>query len=233
MKERGILMSGPMVRAILDGRKTKTRRVVTPAPIRLTDIPGDDEAAWSWNEKVETVESGFRDRMNTLCPYGQPGDRLWVRETWGMSFADVSSDRPHVVGGTWGSPARPGRKPCVVFRADGDDVPDESPNETARWSPSIHMPRWASRLSLEITEVRVERVQEITPADCEAEGLTKRGYWWDVGANWEGDGMADDPVEAYRALWDSLNKSRGFGWDANPFVWVIAFRVLESRGSHG
>lgn len=148
------------------------------------------------------------------CPYGQPGDMLWCKETWGMSFEDiVPTGRQFVSGGTWGSPARPNRKPCVVFRADGD-MPDDSPGETATWCPSIHMPRWVSRITLEIVSVRVERLRDIKNEDCWKEGMCD---------------ATNPELKANRKwfseLWESIN---GHGsWDLNPWVWVVEFKEVK------
>lgn len=182
MRERPILFSGPMVRAILDGTKTQTRRVAmhTVCGVRVARLaydPAPDVCA---------------------CPYGVPGDRLWVRET----FAPFST------GG-------------AVYRAD---KPRFSPGAHevvgGSWHPSIHMPRWASRLSLEVTGVRVERLQDISEADAIAEGCHDS----DGAPTQELSGTARG---AFALLWDDLNADRGYGWDANPWVWVVEFRKVE------
>lgn len=185
--ERPILFSGAMVRAILDGKKTQTRRVVKPQP-PADWVPSPwpyDGAAWS-------------DRR---CPYGAPGDRLWVRETW----APISPDEER----------RPIRECRIEYRADtsaarpgGWDEDTDDP-EAARWRPSIHMPRWASRLTLEVTGVRVERVQDISEDDARAEGVYP---------------YADNPRRFFQELWNSINGARGYGWNSNPWVWVVEFR---------
>ena len=203
MKERPILFSGPMVQAILDGRKTMTRRVCKYQPsvsVRkagsMWGIKGGD-ALWHFGHKIVS------------CPYGQPGDRLWVRETW-MPFTEQGCP----VGAT-------------IYRAT--DHPEPDGDSPLRWKPSIFMPRWASRITLEITAVRVERVQDISEKDAKAEGCG--GY---VG----GEGPMSESVlaiepgynhpnffrDGFAYLWDSLNAKRGYGWDANPWVWVISFK---------
>jgi hypothetical protein len=170
-----------MVRAILDGRKTQTRRVIKPQP-------GDIH----------------RDllRINYHCPYGQPGDHLWVRETW-SPWADEATKQ-----------AARGKDP-VLYRADyrkgcsaleiGGDY---------NWKSSIYMPRWASRITLEIIGVHVERIQDISVNDCMAEGIP---------INISGMNI----VYFFRDLWDSINKKRGYGWDTNPYVWVIEFKRIS------
>jgi len=178
MKERPILFSAPMVRAILDGRKTMTRRVVKPNPV---SIPEAEVAHANW-----VIQ-------NRVCPFGQPGDRLWVRETW-LSYRHLHKN---------------GRdEALLIYRADGEDLPKQA--RGTKWRPSIFMPRWASRITLEITAVRVERVQDIGDEDAEAEGLS----WCN----------AASPRDKFQCLWNSLNLKRGYGWDANPWVWVISFK---------
>jgi len=167
MKERPILFSGPMVRAILEGRKTQTRRIVKPQPLR-------DRGVMAFND-------GEHPQMR--CPYGKPGDRLWVRETW---CPDVE---PYT----------------FRYKADGDE-----PLE--RWRPSIHIPRWASRITLEVVSVRVERLQNISEDDALAEGITlvERGT---------------SPVDQFNKLWESINGPGS--WEANPWVWVVEFKRIE------
>ena len=178
MKERPILFSAPMVRALLAGTKTQTRRVIKPRHLAFFN---QDAAAMlsDWNERP--------------LPYGKPGDRLWVRETWHDASSSLHS--------------------CALYRADGIDL------HWDKWTPSIHMPRWASRITLEITSVRVERLQEISEADAQAEGWTRRPE------------VSTDPQvhkEAARDwfmdLWESINGPGS--WDANPWVWVIEFKRL-------
>ncbi|WP_291163363.1 hypothetical protein [Gemmatimonas sp. UBA7669] len=199
MKERPILFSGQMVRAILDGRKSMTRRVVKPPKrtdlrLRPNDIGctvRDDGAIW-------------HDAFGWLhCPYGVPGDLLWVRET----FAPFST------GG-------------AVYRADKPRFsPDAHEVVGGSWHPSIYMPRWASRLTLRITDVRVERLQDISADDCRAEGHPTD--WSRSPAPEVHDDAARD---WYRDLWDSINGSGA--WDANPWVWVVAFERVEVH-AHG
>jgi hypothetical protein len=181
MKERPILFSGGMVRAILDGSKTQTRRVVKH----------------SGGMEFDPQDPHYR------CPHGTPGDRLWVRETWA-----------HERDGT-GCPDDTG----VLYRATDPGWDDE---ETGlRWRPSIFMPRIASRILLEITDVRVQRLQEISADDCRAEGHP---------ADWS---RSPDPEvhndaarDWYMDLWQSINGSDS--WHANPWVWAITFRRLQS-----
>ena len=206
MKEHPIIFSTPMVKATLEGRKTQTRRVIKPQPEEI--IVGD------------MLQPGiyYRDAdpdQQIHCPYGQPGDRLWVRETW-APFGDY-----------------------VLFRADGEEYlsPCETPGggypENCRhhpgceactaegtlikWRPSIHMPRWASRITLKIKSIRVERVQDTSISDIYADVPT---YFDEQGAALE-----------FISLWDSINAKRGYSWDDNPWVWVIEFERNVNNAS--
>lgn len=194
MRERPILFSGPMVRAILDGRKTQTRRVVTPQPNVVHAIHADASI---------TTNLIFRSGDQRIhCPYGQPGDRLWVRETF-APFPPVFGSK------LWG----------IIYGADAAQVEREAPDtyrpmlyNYERWYPSIHMPRWACRLVLEIESIRVERLQEISGEDAVAEGVRSLLPY---------NGIAQCE---FLELWDSINAKRGFDWDANPWVWVVEFK---------
>ncbi len=211
MKERPILFSGPMVRAILEGRKTQTRRVVKPRHYWHMDHR-DDGTQWPYFDDYVYAEP---DPVEVLCPYGVPGDRLWVRETWRLIAWDGDAQ---TVG--------------VDYPADGPDG-EARYIETAdhlalarrllsrRKRPSIHMPRWASRITLQVTGVRVERVQDICDADAMAEGVDWSGLVDRTGLTKGG------AVDTFRALWDSINAKRGYGWGVNPWVWVVTFEALE------
>jgi len=182
MKERPILFSGPMVREILEGRKIQTRRVVS-----------------------KQVLSEFHPSsmsFETWCPYGKPGDRLWVRETWQFTGTELNVE------------------PGYVYRATD---PDWSEMEGWKWRPSIFMPRDASRILLEVTGVRVERVQEITEDDARAEGCQGEPEYTSKG----GQGWVYD--FEFQKLWDSINAKRGYSWESNPWVWVVSFRRVEVR----
>ncbi len=204
-KERPILFSAPMVRAILDGRKTQTRRIVNPQPF----AGKSDEAmrarfielgALGRDESLTALLNGARNAgfIDVKCPYGKPGDRLWVRETWSHDAASVEQCRAKYEDAMGG--------PCYgpYYRAT------ECAPDTLRWIPSIHMPRWASRINLGITSVRVERLQDISRGDCMAEGCPFPN-------------MAEsDPKKWYADLWDSINGNGA--WDKNPWVWVVEFK---------
>ena len=187
MKERPILFSAPMVRAILAGTKTQTRRALAP------DLFMSSGGAVVRMASAGPATTGIREAH---CPYWrEPGDRLYVKETGHWKTGDV------------------------FYRAGTEHYSAEMANAAAlvalggdrmRWQPAIHMPRWASRITLEITGVRVERLQDISTADCWAEGLSASP---DV-----------DPVHEYRDLWEAINGPGS--WDANPWVWALEFRRL-------
>ena len=212
-RERPILFSGAMVRAILEGRKTQTRRVVKQQPpeaelgvtleIKFSDHTGKWHMGTPRGAKPVVCSSGF------LCPYGVPGDRLWVRETFYRTCFTESSRGP-------GS---------CVYRADGAACGERG------WSSSIHMPRWASRLTLEIKDVRVERLQAISEADAIAEGVECEVYergvpisgcWWNYQSRCWSGAFPDEPRGSFRTLWDSIN-GKTHPWSANPLVWVVEF----------
>ena len=195
-KERPILFSAPMVRAILDGRKTQTRRIA-----KVTDKdckPG-----------MITPLAGFVPRTIanhiSYCPYGKQGDRLWVRETFKQHDEVIS----YKADGTW----------ITDFQHTGGI----NPHENITWIPSIHMPRNASRILLEITGVRVERLQDISECDAKAEGSYVCDYF--------GRRLLDQSSNqgcykwGYRSIWESINGAGS--WHLNPFVWVVEFKTLE------
>ena len=188
MKERPILFSGAMVSAILDGTKTQTRRVVKGEALR-------------WLDGGFTPEF-VADYQNKLCPYGNSGDHLWVRET----FQPIYPQDPLYNGG----------KPiCYDYAATyrhGDRLGDAI-GEKKKWKPSIHMPRLASRITLEITAIRAEKLKDISGADAVAEGVRSR---------LPDNGIA---VAEYRDLWEAINGAES--WSANPWVWVIEFEVVK------
>ncbi|MFP3849094.1 hypothetical protein [Pseudomonas sp. W5-01] len=223
IKERPILFSAPMVRAILEGRKTVTRREVKK-PAALDCLAAGFEPAF-------LALPGNAD----LCPYGQPGERLWVRETWGVISHDFDEHGNMV---DW-KPDRPasairemrfGQGYCsghVIYRADGEAAwagdDDGGGDDRSCWKPSIHMPRIASRILLEITGVRVERLQAISRSDIRAEGLECLPELAsdDVSLNYR-----DWYPAAWRELWTSLNGPGA--WDANPWVWVVEFKQVAA-----
>lgn len=213
MKERPILFSGAMVRAVLAGTKTQTRRAMKPQPELVKDLT-DTSLAMFWTWRGQKMAEMGRDQVMRMCPYGGRGDRLWVRE----SFDFLPS----------GGPDQP--QACeIVYWASGSTEPRTAPSDYnpmiyghQKVRPSIHMPRWASRILLEITAVRVERLQGISEADCIAEGVNMH-------ADHHGKPRTSiySPVQAYRDLWEQINGPDS--WAANPWVWVIEFKMVEAR----
>ncbi|MDQ4227037.1 hypothetical protein RBK84_21815 [Pseudomonas aeruginosa] len=203
MKERPILFSGPMVRAILEGRKTVTRRVVNPQPDFLGSMVDP-------NTPFKTLDAGLHARIT--CPYGEPGDRLWVREAWAAD-AQVDAIAPRDL-----SQGEPIWYPAdFSVRQTGCSMISKG-----RGRPSIHMPRWASRILLEITAVRVERLQDISEEQALAEGVHgepcdhARQACSDIGC------WGDTAKGAFGFLWEQLNGAGA--WQANPWVWVVEFK---------
>lgn len=200
--ERPILFSAPMVRALLDGTKTQTRRLVKPQPEAVHDgepywfVGG--YRAWTYRRTSDVLRKGGKELP---CPYGQAGERLWVRETW----------------------ARDDEDGALMYRADlGRDMNADAWEQGRlegvpryRWKPSIHMPRAASRLTLEVTGVRVERLHQISRGDAMAEGCPFPNLQ---------DG--ESPVRWYEYLWRAINGPDS--WDANPWVWVVEFRKAHN-----
>lgn len=223
-KERPILFSGEMVRAILDGRKSVTRRVVKWEPYEPglnldfsglsvghynTSNPASGWVLYSrgrggcWNQRTKPLFS----------PYGQPGDRLWVRETW----CHQADEDERILSDKFWYEATDGDKGIVKLDDDGGVAERKDGSEASPWISPIFMPRKASRITLEVTGVRVERVQEITEDQAKAEGC---------GPLVEDDGSVTcgRRKTVFQRLWDSLNAKRGFGWDKNPWVWVVEFK---------
>ena len=210
MKERPILFSAPMVRAILAGTKTQTRRIVKPQPPFGCRYIINGALSHALCQSIDRPEVWVPPTPRSVdhrlaCPYGAPGDRLWVKETW-RTYRSLDHCKPTRI--------RP--MPALQFLADnGANVARPDVEEWGRTRVSIHMPRWASRLMLGITDVRVERLPAISDADALAEGVT-----CDVGGNWANVGYT--PREAYRYLWEKIHGPGS--WAAAPWVWVISFR---------
>ncbi|AXO88404.1 hypothetical protein DZC75_10490 [Pseudomonas parafulva] len=235
-KERPILFSAPMVRAILEGRKTVTRRPVKIQPRSKGDIG-------SYGLGQPFIRHPDPTKRNPECPYGRPGDRLWVREAW-VADAQVDSITPRDL--SHGEP--------IAYPADG------SIRQTGcamisqgRGRPSIHMPRWASRILLEITGLSVERLQDISDDQAKAEGMVYTDFGmqerpgtasidggktfyplkpqqapgWHAGDATHPDQCLDRARWAFANLWEKINGEDS--WDANPWVWVVEFRRIEPR----
>ena len=239
MKERPILFSGPMVCAILEGRKTQTRRVVKPQPHRVYDIAGAtfdaSDGVWAWHDSTEKICNLRR----FACPYGKHGELLWVKEAW--RYAGWSDDGEPKIEYAAGGSAWP---KVPEERLDGvldiwaalsaaDNRAIDRVSADRRWRSPIHMPRWASRLTLKITGVRVQRAQQITLDDAISEGVrevTKDGVVKKFCVYDRGDmssvpwqDMPRDAVSCYRTLWDSIN-GKSHPWASNPWVWVVEFK---------
>lgn len=242
-KERPILFSAPMVRAILEGRKTVTRRVVKGDQIPKEDpAETDPELRWTAVGQHDS-RYGFVVNGNTAeqcalelarcgrCPYGKPGDRLWVRESWWQA-GEWQSTYPEDDVGAWFGSQR------VVYSADG--VPPNEPNKHYpkglrngaysaadphriwRHRPSIHMPRWASRILLEVVAIRVERLQDISEEQAEAEGVHRAMRMWF--ATDDGGPSFTWPQHAFEHLWRKINGAES--WEANPWVWAVEFKRI-------
>jgi hypothetical protein len=222
MKERPILMNEQSIGPILDGRKTQTRRVITPQP-----VVGDEYSVWTdckkWgNAVVKFTRHGyapphsFAESIARHCPYGVPGDWLWVREAWATEerYDDWKPSEVPTDAALWYGKEYPYTK--YMIRLPG------------KRRPSIFMCHWMSRITLEVTNVRVEQVQDISQSDAEAEGVMP--FMKDTGG-FQPNGTpcpeAPDYVEIFAHLWDSIYSDRGFGWSDNPWVWVVEFERIQ------
>ncbi|MDU4250513.1 hypothetical protein [Pseudomonas sp.] len=210
MRERPILFSGSMVRAILEGRKTVTRRAMNPQP--LLDGHFWTYGGAGWSDRINSITPVAGHSLARGCPYGQPGDRLWVREAW-TADAQVDSIAPREL--SQGEPIR--------YPADGGVRQTGCAMVSqGKGRPSIHMPRWASRILLEITEVRVERLQDISEEQAIAEGIHfDKRRWFPTD---EGGPAFVWPQDAFQHLFQSV--TGGDEPDANPWVWVLEFKQL-------
>ncbi|HBX7818996.1 TPA: hypothetical protein MIG43_02085 [Klebsiella pneumoniae] len=224
MKERGMIFNGEMVRALLDGRKTQTRRIIKDCTVGRDPISKFIKIGKKF---IGCYPEDVPELIRECCPYGVPGDRIWVRETWaeaGANAPDLKLYRANY----------PEHVPSIY-----ENVP---PAEEIRWTPSIHMPRTASRILLEITDVRVERLNAISPEDAESEGLERTNftgfgdepglpsypepdvYFDPLKKQWK-----EYPPEAFAGLWESIYGADS--WQANPWVWVIEFKRVEGGAS--
>ncbi len=225
MKERPILFSAPMVRAILDGLKTQTRRVVKPQPstnfMECVKYLDDERFCWTGPQRdekgiplpVEQWSGGWPDcSPEFYCPYGKPGDRLWGRESFQPLYLDKYADGYE--SGDIDYTTGKGYQINYVATDGTLEFCDMANDEeiSNRIIPSIFMPRWASRINLEITDVRTQHAQDISEEDAFAEGIQ--------GGDWLGD-----PCGEFAKLWDSINAKK-HPWSSNPWVWVVSFRRL-------
>jgi len=260
MKEHPILFNDAMVRAVLDGRKTQTRRGIKIPTRSMLGCKGLDymlvddhspmtgEPGWFGWVKGESIEP-----YQLKCPFGAPGDRLWVREVFllesNRQVTEITDykppfndgrpidwrNNPEIMENFWTQPHYRATDPKPDLICEGREEGD------CAWRPQLHMERWASRILLEVQEVRVERVQDITEEDAKAEGLkclTKDGGitykygvaerdGWPGPKGWEWDKWEVSPIAAFAKLWDSINKKKpGRTWANNPWVWVITFRRM-------
>jgi len=210
MREHPLLVQGPLVRAILEGRKTQTRRPIKPQPDDdIVDVEYDCEADLWLGNTQEDNDLGFCSSWTARCPLGETGDRLWVRETWRPVMESWRSFVEYSAGGELAATGHSDAmtkltKVALRFPGGRKDIHSE------KWHPSIHMPRWACRLVLPLVSVRVERVQDITEEDAEAEGVEQ------VGGSYR---------EGFRAVWGSIYGT----WDLNPWVWVAEWKKIEVR----
>jgi hypothetical protein len=227
-----------MVRAIMAGNKTQTRRVMKPQPVK------SQSGAWIWPQGDQTVLAGSPNPppygpavgvSSCLCPYGQPGDLLWCKEAWGSFprssvdhnktwwgdeppfWGGVPQSRPHIV-----DPRNGGRD--VIWKADGETDPPTF-GVPYWWSNARFMPRWASRLTMRITDVRVQRVQDMNFYDWKADFAPTNLDVDKALASFTGH---DYQLAHSKALWNSINAKRGFGWDINPWVWALTFERIAN-----
>ncbi|HAU5705042.1 TPA: hypothetical protein JD342_20640 [Citrobacter freundii] len=234
MTERGMIFNAEMVRAILGGRKTQTRRVLTPRQLKMIDAASSIGECYPLDsgQRHENSQSYYRE----WCPFGVPGDRIWVRETWGVVSHELDEDgriQP------W-SPDRPATaihempfgngyySGHAIYAADGEFTwGDDDGYEDGRscWKPSIHMPRAACRTLLEVTGVRVERLNSISQEDAQAEGMELTG-WRPTYSDPDSGGEVWTPYDNFVQLWESIYGEEN--WQANPWVWVIEFKVVPN-----
>ncbi|OWF83366.1 hypothetical protein B4907_11620 [Yersinia kristensenii] len=205
MNEKPILFNAEMVQAILSGRKTQTRRIISEKTLHLFDVA----ASAGECHPLELCDERSQSYYLEFCPLGKPGDQLWVREAFATGLCTEST---------------------LAYRATHktEDL-EEGWGETIKWTPSIHMPRWASRINLLITGVRVERLNDISEQDAISEGLE---CYVDDGVPYYGPFNNGDcrPDVVFRGLWDSIyGHKEDENWQANPWVWVIEFERMEAK----
>lgn len=242
MEERPLICDGKSVRSILDDLKTHTRRVMRPQPIEITERTLFGEYHYSprifiWDNPRVALKAHRKEGGKTpadlisgisgstlvdYCPHGKVGDRLWVRETWQLMMPTTVSYGGGEDDWDWESEeseyipsAMPDYGGPLVYKADDE-------NACKWWRPSIFMPKWASRIMLEITGVRVERLQDITIDDCKAEGIAPFTFAKGI--------LSDNPPDPrwkFIERWNSINAKRGWPWSSNPWVWVVEFERVK------
>jgi hypothetical protein len=243
VSDHPILFSGAMVRALLAGTKTQTRRMVKPQPTEPCACDLDDECTHTFVERGVVRAPARWGSHPVPCPYGVAGDRLWVRETWGpcddLAIGHDLDDAENVAfQADLSACFFDGMQPLDTKDWNWDFVGTE---QKRGWRPSIHMPRWASRITLEVTDVRVERLQDLSEGDAKAEGLgviTKDGgRMWKYGIpdrdglpgndddGWHWCEWEADPRKAYAKLWNSITGPAA--WDVNPWVWAVSFKRVS------
>lgn len=218
IREKGLIFNSEMVRAILDGRKTQTRRPIKWKQTRCTEIgERDDGSYWPWSEDCENCCDYWHP-----CPFGAVGDRIWVRETFqGPLVSEELLEEYRAYPEKFENPE------YCEYSADGGPRPeycDLDDNLRHGWRPSIHMPRWASRITLEITGVRVERLNDISQEDAQAEGMELTG-WRPTYSDPDSGGEVWTPYDNFAQLWQCIYGEES--WQANPWVWVISFKRVE------
>lgn len=223
IKERPILMHARSINGILAGRKTQTRRIMSPQPM------ADGDGYWTWNPRrnvrLPFHENGDIGALKAWCPYGQKGDRLWIRETFycdDFRFVQWKTN-PELI---------PELREALEYRATHDcrnweaGCPCKDYSGCGSWGPSIHMPRWASRLSLEITDIRVELVRDISEEDCKAEGISSDDIDKYLDMVEAMEQVEPRPArDLFSVLWNDTNGDGA--WERNDWVWVVGFRRLQ------
>ncbi|MFM1454501.1 morphogenetic protein [Yersinia enterocolitica] len=202
MNEKPILFNAEMVNAILSGRKTQTRRIISEKTLHLFGVA----ASAGECHPIELCDQRSQSYYLDFCPLGKPGDQLWVREAFAAGLCTEST---------------------LAYRATHktEDL-EEGWGETIKWTPSIHMPRWASRINLLITGVRVERLRDISQEDAQAEGMELTG-WRPTYSDPDSGGEYETPYDNFAELWISIYGEES--WQANPWVWVIEFERMEAK----
>ena len=220
MTERGMIFNSEMVRAILDGRKTQTRRIIKDCTVGRDPISKFIQIGKKF---IGCYPEDVPELIRECCPYGVPGDRIWVRETFQGPLFDFEQMEAYQ------EDSSKFKKPeFCVYKADGKPAPeffDADDNLHCGWRPSIHMPRWASRITLEITGVRVEQLKSISEEEARSEGVARlrEGFWKHYQPGWTQHQLS--ARGSFATLWDSIY---GFGdWDRNPWVWVVEFKRIE------